>query len=97
MGIKTLDPSDKNYNGDYIGSDASNGWNYHQGPEWVWPFGMFLKAKIAFMDYPDKAEATRDIMNLLLPHQKHMVENEWESLPELTNSHGKECKDSCTA
>ena len=29
MGIKTLDPSDKNYKGDYINSDESRGWNYH--------------------------------------------------------------------
>jgi len=29
MGIKTLDPSDKNYKGDYINSDESKGWNYH--------------------------------------------------------------------
>lgn len=29
MGIKTLDPVDLNYNGDYINSDATNGFNYH--------------------------------------------------------------------
>ena len=29
MGIKTLDPEDKNYRGDYINSDESRGWNYH--------------------------------------------------------------------
>ena len=29
MGIKTLDPSDKNYRGDYVNSDSSHGWNYH--------------------------------------------------------------------
>jgi len=29
MGMKTLDPSDKNYRGDYINSDQSQGWNYH--------------------------------------------------------------------
>ena len=29
MGIKTLDPKDKQYNGDYVNSDSSHGWNYH--------------------------------------------------------------------
>ena len=29
MGIKTLDPKDRNYNGDYINSDDTAGWNYH--------------------------------------------------------------------
>ena len=29
MGIKTLDPLDPKYNGNYVNSDASNGHNYH--------------------------------------------------------------------
>lgn len=29
MGIKTLDPADKDYNGNYFNSDDSHGWNYH--------------------------------------------------------------------
>jgi glycogen debranching enzyme len=56
MGIKTLDPQDKNYNGNYINSDASKGWNYHQGPEWVWPVGFFLKAKMIFDRYNFREE-----------------------------------------
>ena len=56
MGVKTLDPSDKNYNGNYVNSDASRGWNYHQGPEWLWPIGFFLKAKMIFERFATKDE-----------------------------------------
>jgi len=29
MGIKTLDPVDQEYKGDYINNDDTGGWNYH--------------------------------------------------------------------
>lgn len=29
MGIKTLDPRDKQYNGDYNNDDLTHGFNYH--------------------------------------------------------------------
>ena len=51
MGIKTLDPSDSQYRGDYNNDDETRGWNYHQGPEWVWPVGFFLISKLNFGEY----------------------------------------------
>jgi len=97
MGIKTLDPKDLHYKGDYLNSDDSHGWNYHQGPEWVWPVGFFLKAKLLFDGYKTKEKARDDIMRWLKPHKDHILshENKYQGLPELTNSHGTVCKDSC--
>ena len=98
MGIKTLDPSDRQYKGDYDNDDETRGHNYHQGPEWVWPVGFFLISKLNFCDYGSQREAAQDIVKHLLPHQKHMLKSDpWHSLPELTNSSGKPCPHSCPA
>merc|ERR1712228_936825 len=67
MGIKTLDPNDHNYKGDYDNDDETRGHNYHQGPEWVWPVGYFLQAKLKFGGYKNKEEAAQDILKHLLP------------------------------
>ena len=98
MGIKTLDPSDRQYRGDYDNDDETRGHNYHQGPEWVWPVGYFLISKLHFGGYASQREAAQDIVRHLLPHQEHMLkEDPWHSLPELTNSSGKKCSHSCPA
>jgi len=73
MGIKTLDPTDYNYRGDYHNGDESHGINYHQGPEWVWPTGFFLKSLLIFRQYKSKDEARHDVMKWLLPHKQHIL------------------------
>ncbi|PFH35082.1 Amylo-alpha-1,6-glucosidase [Besnoitia besnoiti] len=119
LGLKTLDPSDWNYRPDYDNSNDSDdfhvahGYNYHQGPEWIWPLGYFLKAKMIFAEEFDaepgaggktgplskspSSHLKAECMQFLQNHRAHLDTDRWRSLPELTNSSGSFCKDSCPA
>ncbi len=109
LGMRTLDPSDYNYRPYYINSDdsddfaTSKGRNYHQGPEWVWCFGYFLRAFHAF-HYQDESfkndlgEPSSELNQLLAvrlkEHRKWIRESPWAGLTELTNKDGELCHDS---
>ena len=99
IGIRTLDYTDKNYNGDYYPDNDSNdyhlahGLNYHNGPEWVWPAGFYLMSKINFNDL--KENIFDDICQRLIPYEKYIKNDAWSGLPELTNKDGKFCPGSC--
>ncbi|XP_028161356.1 glycogen debranching enzyme isoform X1 [Ostrinia furnacalis] len=102
LGVKTLDPADWAYRGDYDNSNDSDdpavahGNNYHQGPEWLWPFGFYLRARLAFAHENGKhARTVAAAYAALAPHLAELRASPWRGLPELTNAGGAYCADSC--
>lgn len=111
VGMRTLDPSDYNYRPYYINSEdsedfaTSKGRNYHQGPEWVWCYGYFLRAfhyfnfhtNIRCQNEPkDKPSSYlyQQLYNRLAGHREWLKNSEWRGLTELTNKDGEICNDS---
>jgi glycogen debranching enzyme len=105
LGMRTLDPADMQYRPHYDnandGTDAAiaKGLNYHQGPEWGWPAGYFLRAYLHFGAGKTESERTATLHHLhrrLLPYVRHIRTDAWAGIPELTNKDGELCRDSCT-
>ncbi|KHN79240.1 Glycogen debranching enzyme [Toxocara canis] len=107
LGIKTLDPKDWNYNGFYNNDEDSivkktaKGWNYHQGPEWLWVAAYFLRAKLLVAKELNDAAAydaaVRSVRARMGTYWEHIQSSPWRSLPELTNENGAFCAGSCSA
>lgn len=107
-GMATLDPEDLNYRPNYDNGDDStdfataNGRNYHQGPEWVWPRGYFLRALLHFdllrrKNVEEGRTETFQQITRRLEGCKAALRsgsNPWKGLTELTNGGGRFCKDS---
>lgn len=74
LGLKTLDILNDFYTPFYNNSDDStnikiaHGFSYHQGPEWVWVYGYFLKALIEIKK-GDPNFKNEVIMSYLAPHK----------------------------
>ncbi|PGH05318.1 glycogen debranching enzyme [Blastomyces parvus] len=116
VGMATLDPADLNYRPYYNNAEDSTdfatakGRNYHQGPEWVWPLGYFLRALLRFEILGQKSsegggnekgkgsgkEVAFQLVSSRLEGCKRMiVESGWKGLTELTDGGGGFCADSC--
>ncbi|KAI0305846.1 glycoside hydrolase family 13 protein [Multifurca ochricompacta] len=106
LGMRTLDPTDLQYHPDYNNSDDSNdpavakGRNYHQGPEWGWPLGYFLRAYLHFdsrygAGQEDLSITLHHIYGILRAPRAYIRNDPWAGLPELTNKDGAVCHDSC--
>jgi glycogen debranching enzyme len=96
VGMRTLDPGDYRYRPTYRSGDdtedflTSKGFNYHNGPEWVWPVGYFFRASMRFR------RGITDGMRQMLAHIKKEHFGSWASgLPELTGRDGEPCGDGC--
>lgn len=105
QGMATLDPSDMEYHPNYINSEdstnfhTSKGRNYHQGPEWIWPRGFFLRALLKFDlmrrgTTEDKVEAFQQVTKRLAGCRQAIHDTPWAGLTELTNEKGSFCADS---
>jgi glycogen debranching enzyme len=105
IGMATLDPSDLNYRPTYNNSEdstdfaTSKGRNYHQGPEWVWQRGYFLRAFLHFdlarrKTPEERTEAYQQVTRRLEGCKRALRESPWKGLTELTNKGGAHCPDS---
>ena len=106
LGIKTLDASDLAYCGTYDNGNNSHdpkvasGFNYHQGPEWLWPVGFYLRALLHYTKQVGgerHSHAIRLVKQHLAKLYDCLLASEWKSLPELTNRDGAECYFSCSS
>ncbi|CAG8579233.1 16676_t:CDS:2, partial [Acaulospora colombiana] len=100
---KTSIPIDANINKEPLCGHRTikaKGWNYHQGPEWLWITGYFLRAYFHFdtqvgRGKNDPNETVHAITRHLLPHRSIIETSPWAGLPELTNKDGAECPFAC--
>ncbi|KAA1113147.1 hypothetical protein PGT21_022750 [Puccinia graminis f. sp. tritici] len=106
LGMRTLDPWEADYRPDYDNANDSSDWhvakgrNYHQGPEWVWPIGYYLRAFLHFdtlvgEGLKNRQATIHQIHSILAEHRRYIQSDPWAGLPELTNKDGAFCRDSC--
>jgi len=98
LGMVTLDPAHPRYAPNYDtqctdGFYLAKGFNYHQGPEWVWQTGYYLRARLIFER--SNPLLREEVDGILREHQDHINNSPWAGIPELTNKDGAHCASSC--
>ena len=104
-GMATLDPTDLKYRPYYVNSEdstdfaTSKGRNYHQGPEWLWPTGFFLRALLKFdlmrrKTAAERLESFQQVTRRLAGCKRAILDSPWKGLAELTQKNGEYCPDS---
>ena len=77
----------------------ARGFNYHNGPEWLWLTGYYLRAKLFWakkQDDPLVLKQTKKHLKEIFARLSDLIQSsEWKGLPELTNAHGSPCPHSC--
>ncbi|KAL0230269.1 hypothetical protein PCE1_003830 [Barthelona sp. PCE] len=97
-GIKTLDPIDQAHNDFYHHGETneyytSGGFNYHNGPAWLWPAPFHAMAECQF-----NVSGYQNCASELLARAKEMLEeNPMRGLPELLQGDGSHCAGSCVS
>ena len=101
--MRTLDPADEQFIADYDNKNEStdfkraHGFNYHNGPQWLWITGYYLRAKLLWSPKEQQLETVEHVNEVLARHRDALFNSEWKSLPELTAADGSLCRDSCPA
>ncbi len=98
--------SDCHYIGDYVNDDDSDdykrarGFNYHNGPEWLWLTGYYIRAKLFWSKEQNDPmivqQTIKHIRQIISAHMELIFSNDWKGLPELTNADGQACPYSCS-
>lgn len=76
-----MDPQESIYRANYFNNDNSNnfytanGYNYHNGPEWVWLYGYYLMAVNRLEERC--SDITLKQINRVRNHLKVAQESDW--------------------
>ncbi len=80
-GLRTLDPTDPRYRGQYGGSWESRDRSYHQGTVWAWLIGPLVQAHLRVNGFTPKA--CRQATRWLAPFDEHLCETGLGTISEI--------------